>query len=173
MATTMNNNIIMGPGSPVSPSSIFAINKFQGEDISDLATKFPTIHKAPAVEPTAEAPKTEEPKQHHGIPFHESSSCYRRFKATSADVDAILRTVLPLNPSMAEHLYKATMDDVLVHMLGLQQAESDLFVGYMRGRRVVVARMSSDEFGLFCADEAQSQEFLVVLRSMDVRVQDV
>lgn len=163
------DDIIRGPGSPISPKSIFAISKFQDQDASHLATKFPSMHKTPPAPLGTTAPESEECKQPE-IPFQESSPSYRRFKAWASDVNPILSTVLPIAPTIGERVYKSTMDDILVHNLGLQQADGDVFVGSMLGRRVVVTRMSPNEFGMFCTDEAQSKEFLMTLRSMNVHV---
>jgi hypothetical protein len=167
------DDLIRGPGSPISPKSIMMVSKVQENDTSHLATKFPAMHKAPDLplgSARATTPEIKEPPR-QDLPFHESSPCYHRFRATSSDVMPIMRTVLPIAPSMGERVYRVTMDDILVHNLGLEQTGSDLFVGQRLGGRVVVARMSPDEYGMFCTDEMHSQEVLVALRSFEVQVE--
>jgi hypothetical protein len=117
---------------------------------------------------------TEDKKENVQVPyFHESSPYYRRFRATASDLDPILRTIMPIAPGMGERAYRATMDDVLVHFLGLEQVDHDFFVGYMSNRRVVVTRMAVDDFGLFCADETQVKAFFLALRSFNVQIEDI
>lgn len=161
------------------------VSKVQGNgDRLETPVKFPGVTSLPspplkskkvAVSATAEDKKENQGTTAAAMPtFAESSPYCRHFRATAADVDPILRTVLPLAPGIGRRVYKVTMDDILIHFMGLKQAENeDLFVGYMQGRRVVVTRMSPDDFGLFCADETQVKAFLLALRSYNVQVQDI
>jgi len=133
----------------------------------------PSYEKRVRGAPTTVTEDKKENVQHPDLPFHESSPYYRRFRATAADLDPILRTVLPIAPGAGGRAYRATMDDLLVHFLGLEQVDHDFFVGYMSNRRVVVTRMAADDFGLFCADETQLNAFFLALRSFNVQIEDI
>jgi hypothetical protein len=80
--------------------------------------------------------------------------------------------VLPEAPQVAARVSHAIIDDVLVHEMHFEK-HGNIFTGYMQGRRIVLVRMGTDQYGIACSDGGVANEVLLLLRSLDIQVKEV
>lgn len=167
MMTTTAHNIIEDPLSPISPRGVSRVQHVEKESMMKLFPMIPA--KRDSLKDHYEAHQEEQAQPHPS--YGGSSAYYKTFYAVPGDLDIVIRTLAPMNPALAERAMTEMMHDILVNQMGLQQADEDVFVGALQGQRIVLARMASNQYSIFCADQDHANQFLALLRSFQAKVE--
>ena len=70
--------------------------------------------------------------------------------------------------------WRAIIDDMFVHRLGLKKCEDDIFCGNLSGgQRVVINRSGFDEIALGCSDASAAAEMLLLFESKGLNVHEI
>ena len=179
-----SSNVILPPGSPVSPKSVMATFDEQegrtkdSKKMDHLAKACPLPRRQPEIAKTAEPEIVTavvddgSPKAVQGsTPFY---GLYTLRPNENSILAPIMRTVLPLDARVAAHVSETVMDDILLHQLQFQRDDlsHNVFSGRVNGgHRLVLARMGNDQYGVACSEEEHAEQFRFFLQACDVQVQ--
>lgn len=168
------SNLILSHVSPISPRGVMSISAFEGKNQDKtLVPPLPTSKKS-SKEKVLPNETTQVAKQQQAK-FYGSVAYHGRYIIRPSDkiMAPMMHTVLSDAPNAATavaRISRAVLDDILVNQRGFQRSGEDIYIGYIQGHRVGLARLddhNTDSYALACSDQDTASHFLLLLRSSD------